>query len=262
VIRRVVPALGAGFIVAAICAAPAAAQTPDPQPAIDVLTHSAFHLSAEHLSGDDPRFVWDTNFGGDLDLVDYGKGRVNFLANYEAVLGERFRRFDPEQGNYILAGFASHRFDSYEAGVVFHHESRHLSDRDKRQAVDWNMLGGRVLKSLDSHGVHLESRADLRVAVMKSYVDYTWEFDGGARAAYPLDERVKAFVDGDLQFFGVNGEQDRGTQTGARLEGGLHVTGKGAGAELFISIERRVDPYPLDFTTATWLTAGFRLLNK
>ena len=26
-----------------------------------------FHLAAEHLSSDDPRFVWDANFGGELD---------------------------------------------------------------------------------------------------------------------------------------------------------------------------------------------------
>ena len=39
-----------------------------------------FHLTAEHLSGDDKSFVWDANFGGDLDVVDYGKGRASFVA--------------------------------------------------------------------------------------------------------------------------------------------------------------------------------------
>jgi len=255
VIRRGVTALGA-LLCGVIWAAPAAAQD------VDFLTRSAFHLSAEHLSSDDPRFVWDTNFGGDLDLVDYGSGRVNFLANYQAVLGERQRRFDPEQGNYVLAGFASYRFTHAEAAIVFHHESRHLSDREKLQAVDWNMLGGRLLNSLATHGVRIDSRADLRAAIMKSYVDYRWQFDGESRVSYPLDDRVKVFASGNLQFLGVNGDRSRGTQTGARLEGGLHVAGKGAGAELFVAVERRVDPYPLDFSTATWLTAGFRFLNK
>jgi hypothetical protein len=97
---------------------------------------------------------------------------------------------------------------------------------------------------------------------MKSYVDYRWQFDGESRVSYPLDDRVKVFASGNLQFLGVNGDRSRGTQTGARLEGGLHVAGKGAGAELFVAVERRVDPYPLDFSTATWLTAGFRFLNK
>jgi hypothetical protein len=256
VIRSAVVALGA-VLAGVIGAAPAAAQDK-----VDFLTHSAFHLSAEHLSGDDERFVWNTNFGGDLDLVDYGAGRLNFLANYEAGLGARFRNFDPEQGNYILAGAATYRLPSYEAAIVFHHESRHLSDRAKRQAVDWNMLGGRITKSLDTHGVHVASRADLRAAIMKSYVDYTWELNGDTRASYPLDDRFAVMAAGGLQFLGVNGDQNRGTQTGARVEGGLHITGKGAAVELFIAGERRVDPYPLDFGTASWLTAGFRLLSK
>jgi hypothetical protein len=255
VIRGTILALGA--VVYAGMAAPAAAQ-----PAIDVLTHSAFHLTAEHLTSADPRFVWDTNFGGDLDLVDYGSGRVNFLANYNAGLGERSRPFDPEQGNYVLAGMATQRFERFEAGLVFHHESRHLSDRAKRQAVDWNMLGGRLLKSVDAHGVHVDSRADLRAAIMKSYVDYRWEFNGDTRASYPLDDRVAVMAAATLQVLGVNGDQDRGTQTGVRVEGGLHLTGTGAAVELFIAGERRVDPYPLDFGTASWLTAGFRLLSK
>lgn len=248
-------ALGA-LVCLAAGVRPAAAQQ------LDFLTHSAFHLSAEHQSGDDPRFVWDTHFGGDLDLVDYGRGRLNFLADYNAGLGERFRAFDPEQGNYTLAGFGSHRFDRFEAGVLFHHESRHLSDRAKRQAVDWNMVGGRLLKSLDTHGLHVDSRADLRAAIMKSYVDYTWQLEGDSRVSYPLDTRVSVIGGATLQFTGTNGDQGRGTQTGVRVEGGLHIAGKGAGVELFIAGERRVDPYPLDFGTANWLTAGFRLLNK
>ena len=27
-------------------------------------------------------------------------------------------------------------------------------------------------------------------------------------------------------------------------------------------VERRIDPYPLDFDTATWWSAGFKLLSK
>ena len=54
-----------------------------------------FHLGADHLSSPDERFVWDTNFGGDMDFVDYGFGRMSFEANYEAVLGNQLRNFDP-----------------------------------------------------------------------------------------------------------------------------------------------------------------------
>jgi hypothetical protein len=27
-------------------------------------------------------------------------------------------------------------------------------------------------------------------------------------------------------------------------------------------VERRVDPYPVQFSTANWVTAGFRLLSR
>ena len=46
----------------------------------------------------DPRFSWETHFGGDLDVADYVVGRSSILVDYEAVLGDEFRPFDPEPG--------------------------------------------------------------------------------------------------------------------------------------------------------------------
>ena len=72
-------------------------------------------------------------------------GRFTFFANYQVVTGEEFRAFDPTQGNYILGGRLSlPRSRGSRSPRVFYHQSRHLSDRPKRQAVDWNMFGGRV----------------------------------------------------------------------------------------------------------------------
>ena len=90
------------------------------QGAIQFFPRYDFHLSAEHLSKDDPRFVWDTNFGGDMDFVDYGFGRTRFGANYEAILGEEFRRFDPNQGNYLLDLSTSARTHGYEIAALLH----------------------------------------------------------------------------------------------------------------------------------------------
>lgn len=237
-------------------AAPASAQT------VDFLTRAAYRVSAEHLSSDDERFNWDARFGGDIDLVDYGSGRFNFLADYQVVLGEQLRSFDPNQGNYLLAGSLSHRFGSVEAAGVFHHESRHLSDREKEQAVDWNMVGGRVLTVVRLRRGHIDTQGDVRWTIKKSYVDYNSEFAGEARAVVPIDQRFSAIADGSLRFLGVDGTRDRGTQTGFRVEGGLRIDGRGAAVELFVAGERRVDPYPLEFGTAQWLTVGFRLLGR
>jgi hypothetical protein len=243
-------------ILCALCAAPVHAQT------VDFLTRSSFHLGAEHLSSDDERFVYDTNFGGDLDLIDYGSGRLTFLANYQAILGEQLKKFDPNQGNYILAGSVSHRFRSLEVAGVFHHESRHLSDRPKDQPVDWNLLGVRVLKTVTLPRGRIDTRADLRWAIMRSYVDYKSEFEADARASVPVASRASIIADGTVRLLGVNGSRDRGAQGGFRVEGGVRVEGKGAAVELFVAGERRIDPYPLEFGTAQWLSAGFRLLSR
>jgi hypothetical protein len=229
---------------------------------VTFLKRSAFHLTAERLSGDDPRFVWDTNFGGDLDLIDYGVGRLNFAANYQAILGEEFRPFDPTQGNYILVGRLTGRIRAVEVGGEFFHQSRHLSDRAKRQPVDWNMLGTSLETRRQYGRVDLLALANLRGVVQKSYVDYRWEVAGGARVQYAVSGTASILADGRLRWLGTDGTRNRGTQTGARGEGGVRLTGAGAAVELFVAVERRIDPYPLEFGVSTWTTAGFRLLSR
>ena len=118
-------------------------------------------MSLEHLGGDAEQFVWIADYGGDVDLLGYGAGRVNFLANYEAIVGEEFRRFDPNQGNYILDVSSSLRRGALELAVVFHHVSRHLSDRPKTFHIDWNMVGIQAVRPvmIGSSRLHLHGRA-------------------------------------------------------------------------------------------------------
>ena len=244
------------------CATSAAGQTTR-GPVVSFLTRGGFHLGAEHLSGtDDPRFRWDADFGGDLDLVDFTHGRLMFAANYQVVLGDQLWVFDPNQGNYVLEGAISARLRQTEAFLVFHHESRHLSDRPKDFPVDWNMLGGRVSRAFLAGGTYIDAGADLRWSVQRSYVDYVWEVDGHARADRLLQPSVGVFGSGELRHVGVDDSRNRAGQTGYRGEGGVRLEGSGAAVELFAAVERRIDPYPLEFGTATWFTAGFRLLSR
>jgi hypothetical protein len=254
---------GALVIAAVLWAGAAWAQAePGDDDGVGVLTRASLHLSAAHLGSDDPRFVWDTNFGGEIDLVDYGLGRATFLANYQAMLGEELRAFDPNQGNYTLALSASGRLRHVELAAVFHHVSRHLSDRPKVQPIDWNMVGGRVLVSTGRGATRLAAQADLRGAVQKSYVDYRWEFDGRARATHRLGGPWLAIGGGGLRLIGVDGSRDRGRQHGYGGEAGVRLEGRGGAAELFAALERRIDPYQLEFGTVTWAMAGFRLLTR
>jgi hypothetical protein len=262
VIRRAV-VLTLGLLLSASFAA---AQTPPEaqteRDRIEILPRMVGLLSAEHLSGDDPRFVWDTQFGGELDVIDYGRGRATFRAVYQAMLGEELKHFDPNQGNYFLTGSVSVRARGVEMAGVLHHESRHLSDRTKRVAVDWNMLGGRVTTSFMRGRARWDARADLRGAVQKTFVDYTWELDTGVRGQYGIRPRVAAISDLNLRLLGTDGSQVRGTQTGARVEGGIRLEGRGGAVEIFLAGERRIDPYQLEFGTVNWFIAGFRFVSR
>jgi hypothetical protein len=260
------PQSAVAVLAVVLWATVAAGQTPDDeqqQPArVQLLPRSTFHLSAEHLSGEDLLFVWDTNFGGELDVIDYGTGRATFVANYQAILGDEFRHFDPNQGNYILSGAASVRTRRVEVAGVFYHQSRHLADRANRVAVAWNMMGARLARSLTTGRAHIDGRVDVRGVVAKAFVDYTWEVEGAVRSDVQIRPSVGLLFAGTLRRLGVDDSQNRGDQTGFRGETGMRFEGRRGAMEFFLAAERRIDPSPLQFGTARWVTVGFRLLSR
>jgi hypothetical protein len=242
---------------ALLAAAPAFAQSP-----VQFIPRYDFHLAASHLSGDDPRYVWDADFGGEMDVVDYGVGRFTFWANYNVVMGQQIRIFDPNQGNYILAGSTSARVRGLEVAGVFYHQSRHLSDRVKIPAVAWNMLGVRVLHEDTAGRTQWRASADARRTVAHAFIDYTWELAGEAGGQIELRPHIALFTSGGVRVLGVDGSRARGTQTGYLGEAGVRLEGDAGAIELFAGVERRIDPFPVEFGSATWMKAGFRLLSR
>lgn len=248
------------------CAAPTDAQTTQPADQSSrgsvFMPRVAFGLSAAHLSGKDPRFVWDANIGTDIDVVDYGTGRIQFDANYQVVLGEEFHAFDPNQGNYMFGGFISRRFPGVEVGGVFHHKSRHLADRAKRPPVDWNMLGGRVFADASGRRARFQTHADVFAVIERAFVDYEWEVEAGTRGTVRISPNVVFITAGNVQILGVDGTRNRDWQTGFRGEGGFRFEGSKGAMEFFMAGEREIDPYPLEFSTANRVTFGFRLVTR
>jgi hypothetical protein len=247
------------LLAPALAAAQAGDPPATPERNVEYLSRFSFAFGAEHISHDDPRYVWDANYGGEVDFVDYVAGRATFYANYQVILGDEFHAFDPNQGNYILGMRISGRVRGLEAALVFHHESRHLSDRLKREPVDWNMLGARISRPFAVGGWSLDAHGDVRGVIQRSLVDYEWEVEGALRARHPLTRRVAIVANTTVRRLGVDGSRDRGGQTGARAEGGIRLSGKGAAVELFVAAERRIDPFPLDAGVERWFSAGFRM---
>jgi hypothetical protein len=229
----------------------------------EFLPRYTFHLSAYDLLHQDDaaqRFSWDTHFGGSLDLVDYVIGRASVLIDYQAVLGNEFRPFDPNQGNYILEASVSGRAGGTEIVGVLHHVSRHLSDRPKRGAIAWNTVGGRVLHRLTGGGTTVDVNLDISGVVQQSFVDYTWISGLEVQVRHDVSRQVGVFAHASGQLYGV--DTGRGQQRGGMVEAGVRLRGGGGVLELFLGIERRVDAYPLDRVPKDWGLAGFRLLSR
>ena len=252
-----------------LLAAPASAQWIAPPPAAEAPAHPEFfprydfHLSADLTASGDKRFWWDTHFGGDFDLVDYGAGRLTFLADYQAVLGKQLRLFDPNQGNYLLEFSTSARARHTEVFAVFHHESRHLGDRTKIVAIAWNVLQARVYHNIAVRGSTIELRGDIGKVVGHAFVDYNWTADADAKVSRPIARHLSAYGRGYAETFSIRrNESTRGRQTGGRVEGGVHLAGRNGAIELFAGYERIVDADPFQEMPLSWAFAGFRLVNK
>ena len=229
------------------------------------MNHYDFHLSADALSNDDRRFSWAAHFGGDFDLVDYVAGRANVLIDYEVLLGKELRIFDPNQGNYTLEVSSSVRAARTEFAGVFHHVSRHLSDRTKRLAIAWNVAGVRALRRFDTRGLTIDVQGAAGRVVQRADVDYSWTGNGDVVIRRPVNGRVGVFAHALGEIVGVDAAiAGRGTQHDGRLEGGLRLNGRAGAVELFAGYERRADAYPTDpeRLPQRWLFAGFRFVNR
>jgi hypothetical protein len=254
----------AGASLVVLLSSPLAAQQPrsDPPASPQFLSHYDFHLSAAALANEDQRYSWDTHFGGEIGIVDYVVGRTSTIIDYQAVLGNELRAFDPVQGNYILELATSYRLRRTEVAAFFHHVSRHLSDRRKVIPVAWNILGVRVLRRVTLGNLSIDFDAEVGGTTQRVNVDYIWSGNADLIVRRPLTPRFGVFGRGIGHLMGVDDSRpSRGTQAGGVLEGGLRIRGEAGAAELFAGFERRFDAHPLDFTAQRWFMVGFRVLR-
>ncbi|MDP6579843.1 MAG: hypothetical protein QF681_04225 [Vicinamibacterales bacterium] len=234
------------------------------QATLGFLTSYRFHLNALRLVSNDDNFVWDTDFGGDMDVFDLQYVRGNVLVNFESIVGEQLRAIDPNQANYMVdlsTWWRTGAGDS-ELGATFHHVSRHLSDRDKEFAVAWNMLGVQYTAPMQLRSWDLNVGYRALKTIQRSFVDYTAEIGGSVQALRALHTRVSLMVGGELTLVSVD-KTDRGRdqQVGGRFEIGARFPGGAGFGEVFLARERRIDANPFDLEPTTFTMLGFRFLS-
>jgi hypothetical protein len=105
-------------------------------------------------------------------------------------------------------------------------------------------------------------RADARATVTSAFVDYEWELEANAGLGYRLTPRVALTAGSTWRLVGVDESRGRGSLSEGRIEAGVRMDGRAAAAELFAGVERRIDPYPVEFGTGRWFLAGVRLTSR
>ncbi len=261
-VPRVIALVVSGLLMTALARAQALRPATRMAGSPGALTAYDFHLNAAAFATDDARFGWRATFGGDVDLVDYGRGRVNFLANYEVILGSEIRAFDPNQSVYTLGLSASARWRGAELAAVFHHVSRHVIDRPKQIPIDWNLVGLRASRRVTTAGWAIDAAARALWAAKRSTVDYTFEGGGDAAATRRLTARWAAIAAGNVTALGTVKNAGRGTLWGSWIEGGVRFEGGAGALDVFVAHERRIDADPFDRQVRSWALAGFRLRSR
>jgi hypothetical protein len=252
-------------LVVSVCISATFAQAQDTKTSSpQFMSRYEFHIAIAKLSSGDRRFDWNGRVGGDMDLVDYVKGRTSLFAEYEVVMGNELRPFDPNQGNYTFDGSTSWRLGATEVAGVFHHLSRHLSDRPKTEAVAMNSVEGRVLRRFERGKTSLDTRGGVGKVVEHAFLDYSWRAYGDLTARHSITSAVGWFGKTSIETFGVDPKVAgrNGTQTSGRLETGVRLNGSHGAVEFFGGWEHVTDAYPVERIGRDWAFIGFRLSSR
>jgi hypothetical protein len=255
-----------GFCLLAWAPAVVSAQTPAPDPGAPAaitpgfLTRTGVSIGLAHLTAGDPHFNWAARFHGDIDVADYGRGRINLYGEYDAVFGSERRVFDLNHENYTVDVSATYRAGASEFFGVIHHVSRHLTDRLNTRAIARNSNGAAVQRTFAGDRNSARVRIELAHVFQHTYVDYTWTAWLTVAADTRIAPHLVIYGKANGGFQGVDRAiAGRDRLCGARFEGGTHVLGLKGGADLYLAYERRIDAYPLSYQRSRWVEFGFRL---
>jgi hypothetical protein len=210
-----------------------------------LLPDVSVRLLAAHYAPVDTDFRWVGWIGAGAGLVRVGGVTAYFTADVETIIGNARRTFDANQANYHLETGLRRRFgERHEGAIVFSHVSRHVVDRVKVEAVDWNLLGVRVSGRRPGR-LPLAYTAGLGRTTLASLVGYRWEATGQLDAAIFTGEKAEAYVAGDARFVTVERSAafPRGNFLDRSAEGGVRWRRGGRSLETFAAWQRRHDVF-------------------
>jgi hypothetical protein len=211
--------------------------------AADFLPAVSLHLEAARYEPVHPDLHWTGTMGGGADLVGAGSLRGYIVGDVETLIGNTRRAFDASQANYTLETGARFRLGGITVNPFFHHVSRHLVDRPKEPAVDWNILGARG--DAVFHRGRVRTGLGIGHTTLASLVGYRWEVTG-----YADDDLVQwggsvVYAAARGRFVTIDPDPDlvRGDFLDWNVEGGLGFPRGSRRLDLYVACDHRNDVY-------------------
>jgi len=214
--------------------------------AADFLPAVSLHLEAARYVPAETDMDWTTTMGGGADLFSAGSFRGYIVGHVETIIGNARRAFDASQANYTLEAGFRWRTGRFRVEPFFHHVSRHLIDRNKEPAVDWNILGARVETSVG--GGRARVGGGIGHTTLASLVGYRWEITGhGDMDLARLGGAAVVYGAGRARFVTVEPEPPllRDDFLDWALETGLRFRRGAREMDLFAAREHRNDVFLL-----------------
>lgn len=242
-----------------------ALQAPAADGRTTLLPFVGLNLEAARYVPAGEEFAWVGWIGASADLVRKGRWAAYFNPSVETILGHRVRSFEAVQANYSLEIGLHRDMGRGRISPFFHHVSRHVQDRDKRQAVDWNFLGA----TFDWPWPQRFNRgggwsASLGVATLSSGVKYNFE----ARLTADLDLLRKGsrafYLLADVRHVGAKPTPDfpRDRLTDVRAEAGWKQSQEASHLAFFVAYERRGDALIQRALVTDRTLFGFRIRGQ
>src|SRR5688572_13943919 len=229
----------AASAVAALLLAVAPAAAAELLPEVSVRLRAARYVPAR------TDFHWQGWIGGGASLARVGGASAYFTADVETIIGNTLRAFEANQANYHLEAGVHQRIGGGAATLFFHHVSRHYVDRPKVQAVDWNLLGGRIAWPARSGPRPVRVTASLARATLASLVGYRWEATAEVDAEPARLGSAALFGRANVRLVSVEESpaMPRGSFADLSAEAGTRWSRDGRSLDLFTSVERRNDVF-------------------